>query len=63
MAFDVEGDRAAACAGRNPVQSEGQQRIRSSEVAKALVKFLTSAAAATVLKQNGMDPPLAGTFF
>ena len=27
-----------------------------SEVAKALVKFLTSAAAVTVLKQKGMDP-------
>jgi molybdate transport system substrate-binding protein len=27
-----------------------------SEAAKALVKFLTSAAAATVLKQKGMDP-------
>ena len=34
-----------------------------SEVAKAFVKFLTSAAAVTVLKQKGMDPPLAGAFF
>src|SRR5215471_2472445 len=40
-----------------PVEAHG------SEVAKALVKFLTSAAAVTVLKQKGMDPPLAGAFF
>ena len=33
-----------------PVEAHG------SEAAKALVKFLTSAAAVTVLKQKGMDP-------